>query len=81
MEQRLAACVNQLPGLDSVYRWQGKIQHDNEVLLLIKTVQCRYPAIEQLVHQLHPYETPELVALPIQDGLSDYIKWIQQCST
>jgi periplasmic divalent cation tolerance protein len=74
--ERLAACVNIVPGLTSVYRWEGQIQHDAELLLLIKTRQAAYPLLEGRVRELHPYQIPEIVALPIQTGSAAYLDWI-----
>ncbi|HXH03706.1 MAG TPA: divalent-cation tolerance protein CutA [Candidatus Competibacteraceae bacterium] len=74
--ERLAACVNILPGLTSVYRWQGAIQRDVEVLLLIKTRTDAFTALERRVRELHPYEVPELIALPILEGSTPYLDWL-----
>lgn len=74
--ERLAACVNILPGLRSVYRWEGAIQHEAEVLLLIKTTADRLPALKSRLPELHPYSTPELIALAIDDGLPAYLQWV-----
>ncbi len=76
IEQRLAACVNILPGVSSVYRWQGKLESSDEILLLIKTHNHAYPDLEQLIRQLHPYELPEIIAVPIENGLPAYLNWI-----
>jgi periplasmic divalent cation tolerance protein len=76
VEQKLAACVNILPGVQSIYRWQGSVEHANEVGLFIKTVQSRYAELQQAVRALHPYDTPELIALPVIDGLPAYLDWI-----
>lgn len=76
VERRLAACVNLLPGVTSIYRWQGKIQHDNEVLLLAKTRADRYPALQQALLELHPYELPEVVAVSMKQGLNAYLAWL-----
>ena len=73
-----AACVNIVQGIQSVYQWQGKIKHDKELLLIIKTRQDNYPALESLIRQLHPYELPEIVAVSIECGLNEYLKWIDQ---
>ncbi len=76
VEERLAACVNRLPGLLSTYRWQRKIHEDAEVLLLIKTTrECFEPLRARLV-ELHPYEVPELVAFEIAGGLPAYLDWL-----
>ena len=74
--ERLAACVNLIPGLRSIYRWDGAIQRDAEVLLLIKTTRARYPALQARLPQLHPYELPELVAVEAADGLPAYLRWV-----
>lgn len=76
VEERLAACVNRLPGLQSTYRWQGKIHEDLEVLLLIKTTRERFEALRARLIELHPYEMPELVAFEIADGLPAYLDWL-----
>jgi periplasmic divalent cation tolerance protein len=76
VEEQLAACVNLIPGLVSVFRWQGTVQQDEEVLLLIKTSQAVYPQLEQRIRALHPYELPEIIAVPIQTGQAEYLQWI-----
>ncbi len=73
---RLAACVNVLPGLISVYRWQGKVQRDREVLLLIKTRRRLFRRLAARVADLHPYDTPEILALAVVDGSSRYLTWL-----
>jgi len=72
---RLAACVNIGP-VTSVYSWQGQREQDAEVLLIIKTRQDRFPALEQRIRERHPYEVPEIIALPIVAGGADYLRWI-----
>lgn len=79
VEGRLAACVNILPRLTSVYTWQDRLETAEEHLLLIKSTKERYPAIEQAINNLHPYDLPEIIALPIARGLPDYLKWIDAC--
>ncbi len=74
--EQLAACVNIAPGLTSIYRWQGQVQRDAELLLIIKTRSARYPALEARIRELHPYEIPEIIALPVQAGLAAYLNWI-----
>jgi len=76
IERRLAACVNLLPACSSVYRWRGEIQHDEEHPLLIKTAQDRYAELEMLIRANHPYELPEIIAVPIVHGLPGYLQWI-----
>jgi periplasmic divalent cation tolerance protein len=77
IEQRLAACVNVLAPCSSVYRWQGEIQHDEEYPLLIKTVQDRYAQVEASIRGNHPYELPEIIAVPINGGLPAYLQWVE----
>ena len=78
VEERLAACVNQLPGLRSVYRWEGKVDRAEEVLLLIKTTDDRLPALTARVQALHPYELPELIAVEAAGGLAPYLAWVAE---
>jgi periplasmic divalent cation tolerance protein len=74
--QRLAACVNMLAPCRSVYRWKGAVQHDEEHPVLIKTTSERYPALEAALRSAHPYELPEIIALPIEQGLPAYLEWL-----
>ena len=76
VDERLAACVNVLPGVESVYRWDGRVERAGEVLLVIKTVRARLDALTARVVELHPYECPEVVALDIAGGLPAYLAWI-----
>jgi periplasmic divalent cation tolerance protein len=76
VEERLAACVNRLPGATSTYRWRGEVHDDAEVLLLIKTTRERFDALRERLVELHPYEVPELIALAIADGHAPYLDWI-----
>jgi periplasmic divalent cation tolerance protein len=73
---RLAACVNILAPCRSVYRWQGQVEDAEEVPLLIKTTVERYAALEAAIRRQHPYELPEIVAVPITRGLPDYLAWV-----
>lgn len=75
--EHLAACVNVVPGLRSVYRWRGKIEVDDEVLLLIKTAVARFEALRERVRELHPDEVPEIVAVPVTQGLESYLQWVR----
>lgn len=77
VEERLAACVNVLAPARSVYRWQGKLETAEEVPLLIKTVAARYEALAAAIVAGHPYDTPEIVAIPISHGLPSYLSWIE----
>jgi periplasmic divalent cation tolerance protein len=74
--RRLAACVNVLPGLRSVYRWQGAIQRDDETLLLIKTTRAQLEPLTALIASLHPSELPEVIAVEVAGGLQAYLDWI-----
>lgn len=76
--ERLAACVNLLPGVTSLYWWEGQIQEDAEVLMIVKTEQSRLEALEQRLPQLHPYSVPEFLVLPVESGLSGYLDWVRQ---
>ena len=76
VERRLAACVNVLTPCRSVYRWQGSVQRDDEVPVLIKTDAGLYPALETAIRELHPYELPEIVAVDITRGLPAYLDWV-----
>jgi periplasmic divalent cation tolerance protein len=75
--EQLAACVNIVGPIRSIYRWQGEICRDDEHLLLIKTTRPRYAALEARVQALHPYEVPEIIAVPIEAGSAAYLAWIQ----
>lgn len=76
VEERLAACVNLLPGVESVYRWQGAVETADEVQLLIKTTPARLDALAARLRTLHPYELPELIAFEAVGGLPDYLRWV-----
>ncbi len=77
VEQQLAACVNILPGVTSVYRWQGKVESANETIVLIKSTMARYPDLEAAIKKQHPYELPEIVAVPLSAGLPAYLEWVK----
>jgi periplasmic divalent cation tolerance protein len=77
LEARLAACVNVVPGIESHYLWQAKIQSSFELMLVIKTTRKHLARLEQLVVDSHPYDTPEFVALPIIGGNRRYLEWIR----
>jgi periplasmic divalent cation tolerance protein len=76
VERRLAACVNMVAGIESVYRWKGAVEEASECLLLVKTTRGRFQALQSAVRELHSYELPEIVAVPIVDGLDAYLSWI-----
>jgi periplasmic divalent cation tolerance protein len=72
----LAACVQILPEMESVYRWQGKIEREAEILLIAKTTKAKFDELEREVRALHSYETPEIVAIPLVAGSAPYLKWL-----
>jgi len=76
VEKQLAACVNFIPRVESVYRWQGKIESSHEFLMLIKTSADQFAAVRDAISRLHSYELPECIALGIEDGSSDYLDWL-----
>ena len=76
VERRLVACVNVVPLVHSVYRWQGAVEHDDEALLVVKTTGAAVAALRDALGELHPYENFELVALAVQDGARAYLDWI-----
>ena len=77
LAEELAACVNCVAGIRSIYRWDGQIRHDTEVLLVIKTSTARFGALETWLRARHPYEMPEILALPVVAGAHDYLNWIR----
>lgn len=76
VNEKLAACVQILPGMQSVYIWKGQVQRESEVLILAKTTQNNFAELERGVRAMHSYETPEIVALPIVSGSQPYIEWL-----
>ena len=73
----LAACVQILPEMESVYRWQGKIERQSEILLLAKTTRAKFADLEHEVRALHSYDTPEIIAVPVVDGSPSYLQWLK----
>jgi periplasmic divalent cation tolerance protein len=76
VERQLAACVNIVPQIESVYRWQGKVEEAREWLLLIKTTSERFPAVRDALRELHTYDVPECIAIAAEDGSAGYLDWI-----
>jgi periplasmic divalent cation tolerance protein len=76
VESGLAACVQILPPITSIYRWDGKLEKAGETLLLLKTTRAAYPALETLIIQNHSYQIPEIISLPVETGLKDYLDWL-----
>jgi periplasmic divalent cation tolerance protein len=80
VDQRLAACVNILPHATSIYRWKGKVELSDESLLLIKSTRQNYAAVEEALREQHPYELPEIIAVPVEQGLQGYLDWVERCT-
>ena len=80
VDRRLAACVNIISPIESVYRWQGKVESATEWLLLIKTTAARFEAVRDAIRELHSYDLPECIMLSIEDGSPEYLKWIEENS-
>ena len=78
VEEGLAACVSVVPGLLSIYRWEGRVESEQEQLLLIKTPAERYGELEKRLADMHPYEVPEILALPVAQGSIEYLEWLQK---
>lgn len=76
VESKLAACVNILPRVQSIYRWQGVVESATEIPLFFKSTVTNYPALEAAIRERHPYDVPEIIALPIQAGLPAYLNWV-----
>ena len=81
VQERLAACVNMLAAMESVYRWEGQIECEPERQIVLKTVRHRVDALWQRIRDLHPYDVPEFVVLPIVDGNDAYLRWIAEATT
>lgn len=78
VENHLAACVNMIPSIRSIYEWKSTIHEDEEILLMIKTRRDKVQQLIEFIQKTHPYEVPELIELPIQNGNPSYLKWIDQ---
>lgn len=78
VEHRLAACVNIIPRIESIYRWQGKVESGQEWLLLIKTTAQEFPAVRAAITELHSYNVPECIAVNIEEGSVDYLQWLAE---
>lgn len=81
VEERLAACVNILPRVQSIYRWEGAVESATEIPLLIKATAANYSALETAIRDRHPYTVPEIIALPVERGLPAYLEWIASETT
>ena len=78
VEKRLAACVNLIPRIESYFWWDGAVEHDEEALIVAKTTEGRFPALMEFVEEVHPYDLPEVISLPLAEGLPQYIAWLVQ---
>lgn len=78
VERRLAACANILPPVQSIYRWKGEVQSAAEYLLLIKTTEERFDALRDAIIEMHSYETPEVIGVPVADGAEKYLAWLRE---
>jgi len=81
VETGMAACVSRVSGVHSTYRWEGRLQDEPEVLLIIKTLATRFEALEMRLKSLHPYEVPEIIALPVESGSSEYLAWLRMAAS
>lgn len=78
VEERLAACVNIVPGVRSIYWWQGRVEEAGELLLVLKTHPARVPVLQERLRQLHPYAVPEFLVLPVHEGYGPYLGWVAE---
>jgi periplasmic divalent cation tolerance protein len=78
VEEKLAACVNVLPHVQSIYRWEGKVESAEEVLAVVKTTEEAYERLETRLKALHPYDVPEIIAIPVERGDAAYVNWVRQ---
>ncbi|HEY2029088.1 MAG TPA: divalent-cation tolerance protein CutA [Myxococcales bacterium] len=78
VDERLAACANILPAVRSIYRWQDKVQDEPEVLVLFKTQRAHFDGLRSRILELHPYEVPEVLALPVEQGHAAYLEWLMR---
>ncbi|MDH5435270.1 MAG: divalent-cation tolerance protein CutA [Gammaproteobacteria bacterium] len=80
VQHKLAACINIIPGITSIYEWEGKLESGTECLLMIKSIKSCYSRLEKIIRDSHPYELPEIITVPVSGGLNNYLIWLgQQC--
>jgi len=77
VSESLAACVNLVKGVESIYRWEGRLQHDSEVLMVIKSTHAAFGSLRDKISELHPYDTPEIIALPVVEVAESYFEWVR----
>ena len=77
VKAKLAACANVVPGIQSIYRWKGKVVKSQEFLLILKSSKARYSELEKAINAMHTYEIPEIIALPVKEGLDRYLRWVR----
>ena len=77
LDEKLSACINIIPGVKSIYIWQGEKKSDDEVIMLIKTEKNKFPDLVKRIKELHPYELPEIIGIPINYGLPEYLEWVK----
>jgi periplasmic divalent cation tolerance protein len=80
VEKEIVACVNIIPEIRSIYRWKGAVCDDPECLMILKTKEELFPKLQTVVRELHPYEVPEIISLTIDQGLPEYLRWIDDCT-
>ena len=80
VEEKLVACANLVPGIESIYRWQGKVETSAEVLVIFKTTHAGYSKLESRIRELHGYEVPEILGFPVSNGLPGYLQWVVESS-
>ncbi len=78
IDKKCAACANILPSIESIYRWEGKVEEGNETLVFFKTSVSQFEELQRMLLQLHPYETPEIIALAVEAGLPAYLQWVTE---
>jgi periplasmic divalent cation tolerance protein len=78
VQNGLAACVNQLSPVTSIYRWRGAVETAHEIPVLIKCTRDRYPEVEEAIRQVHPYDVPEIIAVPVVAGFGPYLRWVDE---
>ena len=78
LEEKLVACVSLLPKADSYFMWDGELKEHGEVVALLKTTRAAYPQLESRLNELHPYDVPEIIALPVERGLEKYVGWVRE---